>query len=222
MQSKTEDQNPSENPYDNFSLESLGVHQFFGEVDEEKSHAACEFILKSNIVSKNISILTMVLNTVGGECSEGFAVIDVMGTSRIPVATVGIGNIMSMGVLLLSAGRPGLRSVTKNAEIMAHQFAGYFHGKQHELLATQTAYKLLEDKFVRHFLRHSKMTEKQIRDILFAPSDRYLTPAEALKYGLVDRVVDFADYPTKPLRPARPSRRPAQSKAASRPGSARK
>jgi ATP-dependent Clp protease protease subunit len=211
MQRKAEDESPAENPYDNFSLEALGVHQFFGEVDEDKARAACEFVLKSNLVSKNLSTLTMVFNTVGGECGEGFAVIDVMETSRMPVATVAIGNIMSMGVLLLSAGHPGLRAITKNTEVMAHQFAGYFHGKQHELLATQASYKMLEDKFFKHFLRHSKMTEKQIRDVLFAPSDRYLTPAECLKYGLVDRVVDYATFgpQTKPIRQSAKARRSA-------------
>lgn len=193
MQKKPEDQDPSESPYDTFSLEALGVHQFFGEVDEDKSRAACEFILKSNILFKDRSTLTMVLNTVGGECAEGFAVIDVMQTSRIPVATVGIGNIMSMGVLLLSAGAKGYRTITHNTEVMAHQFAGYFHGKQHELIATQHAYKMLEDKFFKHFLRHSKMTEKQIRDVLFSPSDRYLSPNECLKYGLVDRIAEYAE-----------------------------
>lgn len=208
MQKKPEDQDPTESPYDTFSLEALGVHQFFGEVDEDKSRAACEFVLKSNILFKNRSALTVVLNTVGGECAEGFAVIDIMQTSRIPVATVGIGNIMSMGVLLLSAGAKGLRTITHNTEIMAHQFAGYFHGKQHELIATQTAYKMLEDKFFRHFLRHSKMTEKQVRDILFSPSDRYLTPQECLRYGLVDRVVEYYDATTPPA--------PKMKKAASK------
>lgn len=204
MQKKPEDQDPSQSPYDTFSLEALGVHQFFGEVDEDKAQAACEFILKSNILSKDRSSLTLVLNTVGGECGEGFAVIDVMQTSRIPVATVGIGNIMSMGVLLLSAGAKGYRAITRNTEVMAHQFAGYFHGKQHELIATQHAYKMLEEKFFKHFLRHSKMNEKQIREVLFAPSDRYLTPGECLKYGLVDRVVDYAetDKPIKARRAA--------------------
>jgi len=192
MQRKTEDQSAGENPYDDISLDALGVHQFFGEVDEDKSKEACEFILKSNILSKNISPLTLVLNTVGGECAEGFAVIDMMEASRIPIATVGIGNIMSMGVLLLSAGAKGHRSITKNTEIMAHQFAGHIYGKHHELLATQASYKMLEEKFIRHFLRHSKMTEKQIRDVLFSPSDRYLTPAEVKKFGLVDTVVDHA------------------------------
>lgn len=195
MQKKPEDQDPTESPYDTFSLEALGVHQFFGEVDTDKAQVACEFILKSNILFRDRSVLTIVLNTVGGECAEGFAVIDVMQTSRIPVATVAIGNIMSMGVLLLSAGAKGHRLITKNTEVMAHQFAGYFHGKQHELIATQTAYQLLEQKFFQHFLHNSKMTERQIRDVLFSPSDRYLTPEECVKYGLADKVVEYAQPP---------------------------
>lgn len=196
MEKKPEEQDAAGGSlYDSLSLESLGVHQFFGEVDGEKSIAACEFILKSNFIQKDLSNLTLVLNTVGGECGEGFAVIDMMDASRIPVATVGIGNIMSMGVLLLTAGKQGLRSITKNTDVMAHQFAGYFHGKQHELIATQNSFLMLEERFFRHFLRHSKMTKSQIKDVLFAPSDRYLTPAECLKYGLVDRVVEHASTP---------------------------
>lgn len=182
-------------PYDLNSLESMGCHMFWGEVDVDTSHAACEFLLKSNLIRSSPEPLTLFINTVGGECAEAFAVIDLMETSRIPVATVGTGTIMSMGVLLLSGGSKGLRTLTKNAEIMAHQFAGYFSGKQHELIATQTAYKLLETRFIRHFLQHSTMSEKQVRDVLFAPSDRYLTPAECKKYGLVDRVVEYFDQP---------------------------
>lgn len=196
MQKKPEDQEDS-SPYDNLSLGALGVHMFFGEVDGDKAQEACEFILKSNILQRDVTMLTMVLNTVGGECAEGFAVIDLMDTSRIPVATVGIGNIMSMGVLLLSGGAKGHRIITKNTEVMAHQFAGYFHGKHHELLATQKSYELLENRFIKHFLRHSTMKEKQIRDVLFAPSDRYLTPAEMKRYGLIDKVVEYVDPPVQ-------------------------
>ena len=189
-----------DSPYDSNSLEALGCHLFFGDVDAETSYNACEFILKSNLLRRSPEPLTILINTVGGECSEGFAVIDLMETSRMPIATVGIGQIMSMGVLLLSGGAQGLRSITKNSEVMAHQFAGYFHGKQHELIATQEAYKQLELKFFKHFLRHSKMTERQIRDVLFSPSDRYLTPQECLKYGLVDRVVEHFDTAAKPVK----------------------
>jgi ATP-dependent Clp protease protease subunit len=181
--------------YDDVTLESLGAHMFFGDVDSETAHAAAEFILKSNMFRKDKKPLTVFLNTCGGESQDGFAVIDLMETSRLPIATVGIGQTSSMGVLMLSAGSPGLRTITQNSEIMAHQFAGYFSGKQHELIATQQAYGMLEKRFIRHFLRHSKMTEKQIRDVLFSPSDRYLTPAECKRFGLVDRVVEFASIP---------------------------
>lgn len=192
------DETQAEKAFDDVSLESLGAHMFFGTVDETTSHAAADFILKSNLFFEHKKPLTMFINTCGGECSEGFAVIDLMETSRMPIATVGIGQQSSMGVLLLSAGSPGMRSITKNSEVMAHQFAGYFHGKQHELIATQTAYELLEQRFIRHFLRHSTMTEKQIRSVLFAPSDRYLTPSECKKYGLVDHVVEFVNFPRAP------------------------
>lgn len=184
-------------PYDMNSLESMGCHMFWSDVDADTSHAACEFIIKSNLIQRNDDPITIIINSVGGECGEGFAVIDLMDTSRLPIATVGTGSIMSMGLLLVSAGTKGMRTMTKNTEIMAHQFSGYFSGKQHELIATQHAYTMLEKKFVRHFERHSTMTEKQIRDVLFAPSDRYLTPQECKSFGLIDRVVDYFDQPVE-------------------------
>lgn len=193
-------------PYDLNSLESMGCHMFWGEVDADTSHAACEFILKSNLIRSSPEQLTMFINTIGGECSEAFAVIDLMETSRIPVATVGTGTIMSMGVLLFSGGTRGYRTLTRNTEVMAHQFAGYFSGKQHELIATQTAYKLLEARFFKHFLSHSTMNEKQIRDVLFSPSDRYLSPAECKKYGLCDRVVEHFDEQMRGPAPKRRTR----------------
>lgn len=190
-----DDSQTSDKLYDDLTLASMGAHMFFGPVDSDTSYDACQFILKSNMFYKEKKPLTMFFNTGGGEASDGFAVIDLMETSRLPIATVGIGTICSMGVLLISAGNHGLRTLTKNAEVMAHQFSGYFDGKQHELIAQQTAYKMLERRFIRHFLNHSTMTEAQIRDVLFAPSDRYLTPLECKKFGLVDRVVEYAEVP---------------------------
>ena len=192
---RPDDKSSTLDHFDDISLESLGAHMFFGEVDEITSHAASEFILKSNLYHTDNRPLSIFINTPGGECSEGFAVIDLMETSRLPIATIGIGMIASMGVLLLSAGTPGMRTITKNSEVMAHQFSGYFHGKQHELVATQVAYQMLEKRFMDDFKRHSTMTDKQIKDILFAPSDRYLTPAECKKYGLVDKIVDHVELP---------------------------
>lgn len=186
--------------YDEQSLESLGCHLFFGEVDSDTAFEACEFILKSNLLNTSNDPITIFMNTIGGDCADAFSVIDLMETSRIPVATVGTGAIMSMGVLLVSGGKHGLRTLTKNAEVMAHQFASHFSGKQHELVATHIGHEMLERRFIKHFLAHSTMNEKTIRDVLFAPTDRYLSPKECKKYGLVDNITEYFMPPVKNRR----------------------
>jgi ATP-dependent Clp protease protease subunit len=186
-------------PYEMISLQSLGTHMLFGEIDETSALSTCEFIIKANLLSQDNSPLTLFVNSEGGSTTDGFAIIDVMETSRLPVQTVGCGLIASMGLLITCAGQKGTRTLTKSAEVMAHQFSGYIAGKQHELVATTRAFERLEQQFIRHFLRHSNMTEKQIRDVLFSPSDRYLTPMECRKYGLCDRVTEYLDIPVPRL-----------------------
>lgn len=176
--------------FNDISLESLGSHMFFGYVDEDSVKDAISFILKANIMFKDDRDVTLYLNTNGGNCYDGFALIDVMDVSRLPVRTVGMGNIMSMGVLLLCAGAKGKRIMTKNTQVMAHQFYGGIEGKFHELVSAYKAELYLEQQFIMHFSKHTDMTEKQIKDVMFGPSDRWLSPSECKRYGLVDHVID--------------------------------
>lgn len=178
-------------PIDAISLQSLGAYLLFGEIDEGASYRAIEFIIKSNMVLDPNIPLTMFINSPGGAVSDGFAIIDCMKTSRLKIQTVSTGMIASMGVLLAAAGSKGMRVITKNAEVMAHQFSGYMFGKRHELVAQQVAHDRLEKQFIDFFRKNTKMDEKQIRDILFSPSDRWLTPKECVKYGIVDSISEY-------------------------------
>ncbi len=188
------------------SIESLGIHLLYGDVDTESMKAASAFIIKANMVNQTDDELTIFVNTVGGNCYDGFALIDLMSISRLPIRTVGLGSIVSMGVLIACAGTKGRRVMTRNSEVMAHQFAGSTHGKFHELVAATKANMYLEHQFVQHFLRHSSMNEKQIRDVMFGPSDRWLSPAECKKFGLIDSVIDqLPDINER--KPRAPSRR---------------
>ncbi len=172
------------------SLESLGAHALFGEVDEASIRDASEFIIKSNQLMTTTRDLTIFVNTIGGNCADGFALIDLMDISRLPIRTVGLGNVISMGVLILCAGAKGKRIITRNAMIMAHQFSDVVSGKFHELMSAAKAEVYLKHQFIEHFKRHSTMDDKTIEDVAFAKSDVWLTPKECKKYGLVDDVVD--------------------------------
>lgn len=182
-------------PYEMITLQSLGAYMLFGGIDQATSYETCEFIIKANMLQATSTPLTLLINSEGGSVNDGFAIIDVMETSRLPIQTVGTGLIASMGLLISAAGHKGTRTITKNTEIMAHQWAGGMEGKFHELMAVTDEYHRLKRLFVQHFLRHSTMTEKQINDVLFSPSDRWLTPAECKKFGLCDRVTEYLDIP---------------------------
>ena len=185
--------------FDELSLEALGTHLMFGDVDVQSVGDACTFIIKANKLLPRNQPLSLIINSLGGSCYDGFALIDLMDASTIPVYTVGMGNIVSMGVLIMCAGNKGHRVITKNTQIMAHQFYGGVEGKFHELLAAHKAEIYLKQQFTQHFLRHTKMTEKQINDIMFGPTDRWLTPSECLKFGIVDKVVDaLPDFKSLP------------------------
>lgn len=189
-------------PYDMISLESLGSFMLFGDIDGSTAFSACNFIIKANMLQQNSNPLTFIMNTGGGDTNDGFAIIDIMETSRLPIHTIGTGLIASMGLLILSAGEKGQRVLTKNTEVMAHQWSAYgIDGKFHELMAMSDMHVRLKQTFINHFLRHSSMSEKQINDVLFAPSDRWLTPAECKKYGLIDRVTEFVEPLSAPAKP---------------------
>lgn len=203
-------QEPQGLPYDMISLESLGSFMLFGPIDGNTAFATCDFVIKANMLQQNMDPLTFLINSPGGDVNDGFAIIDIMETSRLPIHTVGTGIIASMALLILSAGDKGSRVLTKNTQIMAHQWMSGVEGKFHELIAVTNEHMRLKQMFINHFLRHSTMTEKQINDVLFSPSDRWLTPQECKKFGLVDHVTEFLEVPyPKPTRaPAAPKAKP--------------
>ena len=180
----------SQKDFSDISLEYLGGHLLFGEIDSDTVSEASSFIIKANQLLDFNKDLTLFINSQGGNVYDGFALIDLMSISKMPIKTVGLGNIMSMAVLIFAAGTKGKRVLTKNTTIMAHQFSGGVDGKFHEIMASYKADQQLRAQFIHHFKNTTTMSEKQIVDILFGPSDRYLTPTECKKYGICDQIID--------------------------------
>ena len=175
---------------DNFSLGSIGTYMLFSGIDEDSAHDYCEFIIKSNYIFPKEQVLTVLLNCPGGGVYDGFGMIDVMESSRLKIQTVAIGLIASMGAVIFTAGTKGLRTMSRNSFIMTHQFSNMMEGKYHEFIATRTHEDDIHNRFIKHFVRTTKMSEKQVKDIFLGSSDKYLSAKESLRYGLCDIVRD--------------------------------
>ena len=132
------------------SLESRGIFMFTGDVDDDLCSDAIEFIMKENFSGKNDKI-TMIVNSHGGSMTSGFSVIDVMKGSKIPVRTIGLGILASMGLHIFISGKKGERVLTPNTLIMSHQWTWGTYGKEHELLASMKSFDLVTEMQIRHY-----------------------------------------------------------------------
>lgn len=179
---------------DAISLGSMGVHLIFDEINEFTAKQACEWIIKSNLIYSKNEQLTMFINSPGGNVTDGLAIIDMMEASRLKVSTRAIGQIASMGVTIFVCGSKGLRYASPNTCVMTHQFSGMIYGKEHELLAVRNFHDSLSEKFVEIFTKKTKMSKKQVKDVLFGPSDKYLNAKDCLKYGICDKICNPFEF----------------------------
>lgn len=141
--------------------------------------------LESENPDKEIS---MYINSPGGVVTAGLSIYDTMQYIRPKVSTLCIGQAASMGSLLLTAGEPGMRYCTPNARVMIHQPSGGFRGQAtdieihaQEILALK---RRLNNLYVHHTGQKLATVEKSME------RDNFMSPEDALKFGLIDSIVD--------------------------------
>lgn len=152
--------------------------------------------LESQSAEKPIS---MYINSPGGVVTAGLAIYDTMQFIRPPVATLCVGQACSMASLLLAAGAPGMRRALPNARVMIHQPSGGVSGQAtdieihaKEILATR---KRLNEMYVKH-------TGQDIETVNSAKErDNFMTPEQALAFGLIDQVVAEREGDPPPIPP---------------------
>lgn len=130
------------------------------------------------------------INSPGGSISAGFAIYDTMQYIKCDVSTICIGLAASFGAFLLAGGTKGKRMALPNAEIMIHQPAIHGNGVQGQA----TDIKIMSDH-IQHSKRRlnqifAENTGRAVEEIEAATErDNYLSAAEALKFGLIDKII---------------------------------
>jgi len=140
--------------------------------------------LESESPSKDI---TLYIHSPGGHVTAGLAIYDTIQHIKPDVSIVCIGMAASMGAILLAGGTKGKRFALPNAEVMIHQPLGGIEGQasdifihaQHILKTKQR----LNDILAKHTGQPLKTIEKD------TDRDNFMTAEEALKYGLIDKIV---------------------------------
>ncbi len=132
--------------------------------------------------------ISFYINSPGGSVSAGLAIYDTMQYIKCDVSTICIGMAASMGAFLLAAGTKGKRYALPNSEIMIHQPLGGTQGQATDILiharhiekTRNTLNQILAEKTGQSLETIERDTER----------DNFMSAEEALKYGLIDKVID--------------------------------
>jgi len=171
------------------ALQDEGMYVFMGEVSTDTVRPVVEWILHANfVIKKRKKELLLMICSEGGDMSAAFALIDVMNSSKVPIKTVGLGQVASAGLMIFLSGTPGRRVLTPSTSILSHQFSWGSEGKSHELFATVKEFELTQQRMIAHYQRCTGLELEQIKTALLPPHDVYLTAQEALALNVCDAV----------------------------------
>ena len=177
-----------ERTYDIFSRLLMDRIVFLGSpINDEVANViiAQLLFLEADNPERDINIY---INSPGGSVQAGLAIYDTMQFLNAPVVTTCMGMAASMGAFLLAAGSPGKRRALPNARIMIHQPSGGSYGTAADIEIQAKEILHARERLNSLLASHTGQPIETIADDV--DRDRFMSPEEALEYGIIDAVVE--------------------------------
>ena len=135
--------------------------------------------------------LKFIVSTWGGSAADMFSIYDIMRMVRkdCDIKTLGLGKVMSAGVLLLAAGTKGQRCIGKNCRVMLHGVSAGQQGNISDLENEMAEAKWTQERLVTCLTEETKMTKRYIKKLLAKRMNVYLTAEEAVELGIADEII---------------------------------
>lgn len=172
-------------------FQDAGVYFLVGEITEDNINDAVKWLTFENLDAKDDRILTLYVNSQGGDLYEAFGLIDMMKNSRIPIRTIGYGSVMSAAFLIVASGAQGERYVTKNCGIMCHQMSVFEEqGKYHDIKATRKETDRLNKAMYDVLKETTGLDGRIIKTKLLPAHDVYMTAEEMIDFGAADQILE--------------------------------
>ena len=158
-----------------------------GPIDDNVASVICAqlLFLESENPKKEISFY---INSPGGIVGSGLAIYDTMQYISPEIMTICIGQAASAGSLLLTAGSKNMRFSLPNSRIMVHQPSGGYQGQVTDIEIHTNEIKRTKKRLNEIYAKHTDKKIDEIEKIM--ERDRYFSPDEAIKFGLIDKIVE--------------------------------
>lgn len=187
----------AEDVIDSITDLDLRIIGLFSDVEQEKTAELAQQLIYLNEINKaeenedERHHIDFYISTYGGCADDMFALYDLMNIVKenTVIKTIGLGKVMSAGVLLLAAGTKGERRISKNCRVMIHNVVGGTAGSLPNLTNELEAIQQLQDDFTSALVENTKLTKKNLKKILNEKVNVYLSAEEAVEYGIADIII---------------------------------
>jgi|GEM_PF-644292 len=174
-------------------LVNNGVEEVVEPIEKCKDCAcdpACESALEP-VVKKVYKPIEFIVSTQGGSAAEMFSIYDMMRHVQkdFEIHTLGIGKVMSAGVLILAAGTKGKRKIGENCRVMIHSVIGGTMGPIHDMENEMDEIRWTQKQYFKAISDNSNMSMEYLNELARKKMDIYLTAHEAVALGLADEIL---------------------------------
>ena len=184
-----------ERSYDIFSrLLKDRIIMLEGPIDERTSSVMCAqlLFLESQDSKKDI---TLYINSPGGLVTAGMAIYDTMQYVRSDIQTIVVGQACSMGSLLATAGTKGKRFMLPHGRHMIHQPLGGARGQATDVQIQANELLRWKAELTKIYEKHTGQPLDKLKEDM--ERDKFMTPNEAVLYGLADKIVTSREEDNK-------------------------
>jgi ATP-dependent Clp protease protease subunit len=172
----------------NLEFLNYNTHLLNGEIDDNSIEKVLKWLIYENMDDRP-KVLSLYINSIGGDVCSTFGLVDLMRTSKHVIRTIGVGNVMSAATLILSAGTRGHRYVTQNTSVMSHQHSEEFEGKYHDIKSRLAESDMINKRMALILSQNSNLSEKEVKAKLLKSTDVWLTAHQTVQYGIADFIL---------------------------------
>lgn len=171
-------------------LRKKGIYYITGDIESDSLLEIHQDILNKHVTTRWKKDVQLVINSLGGECAEGWMMIDLLDYVRMDVVTIGMGENCSLAAMLLAAGTPGKRFAARNMSLMIHGFSTSLWGTKRDLDDYRRFVDQEHKREVDFWLRCSKLkTAEEVEKKFLDGRDHWISAEEALELGVIDELV---------------------------------
>jgi len=157
-----------------------------GEIEENMINMIIQQLISFDSISHDP--INLIISTYGGNCNDMFALYDIMKFVNSPIRTIGVGKIMSAGVLILAAGEKGNRIIMPHARIMLHGVSGFAQGNVFDMKNEIEEMTIIEETTDAAIVKETKLTKKKLQEINRKMLNKYIDAHCAIQYGIADKL----------------------------------